>query len=177
MATVRFRDLVNASGKPETKTLWTDPKRDRDFTRAAKQGRILTVVQEPRSKKKDFGEVGFHEQPHATYLIFPKSLHANKGAKVVGIKYDLIEEPEPKDALPPESLKSSPKKKSRRVKPPKESLKEFKIRVRRVATLREQIVVAARTKKDALVRAAEQAAAAPFDASRAEIKTEVLDTK
>lgn len=88
MAAIRFRDLVKTAGAPEPKSLWTDPKNDRDFMRAVKQGRVLTVVQ--GSKRKDFGELGFHQHPGALYFVFPKPLPVEEG-RVVGIKYDLDE--------------------------------------------------------------------------------------
>jgi len=36
MAALRFRGLVKTAGTPEPKTLWTDPKADRDFMRAVR---------------------------------------------------------------------------------------------------------------------------------------------
>jgi hypothetical protein len=45
--TLRFGDLVRNSGRPETIALWTDPKKDRTLTRAIKENRVLTVIQEP----------------------------------------------------------------------------------------------------------------------------------
>jgi hypothetical protein len=148
MSTIRFRDLVRAAGTPEPKSLWTDPKEDRDFMRAVKQNRILTVIQGPRSNKKDFGEVGFHQHQHALYFVFPKPLPEAKG-KVIGIKYDLVEPREPKDALSPEELRRA---KPARIKSswkekPEPQAKTFQVLVRRVATLDATIAVEARTKK------------------------------
>jgi len=77
MAVIRFRDLVRTAGSPEPKSLWTDPKKDRDFMRAVKEKRVLTVVQE--AKRSDFGELGFHQHPHAFYFVFPKPLPAEAG--------------------------------------------------------------------------------------------------
>lgn len=106
MAVLRFSDLVKTAGMPEPKSLWTDPKTDRDFMRAVKQKRVLTVMQE--SQRKDFGELGFHQHPGALYFIFPKPLPSEQG-KVIGIKYDLVESGEPADAISPAELNRAPK--------------------------------------------------------------------
>jgi len=109
MGVIRFRDLVKTAGTPEPKSLWSDPKSDREFMRAVKQKRVLTVVQE--SKRKDFGELGFHQHPGALYFIFPKPLPAGEG-RVIGIKYDLVEPGEPADAISPAELNRTAKRKS-----------------------------------------------------------------
>jgi hypothetical protein len=118
MAAIRFRDLVKMAGTPEPKSLWADPKNDRDFMRAVKQKRVLTVVQE--SRRKDFGELGFHQHPGALYFIFPKSLPAEKG-RVIGIKYDLAEAAEPADVISPAELKREAKQKAGKASKPKKA--------------------------------------------------------
>ena len=89
---IRFGELVNRAGKPEAVTLWSDPKRDRGFMKAVRENRVVTLIQQPFIKKKDFGEIGFHEDPRAAYLIFPKPLHKGEASHVVGIKYELMAE-------------------------------------------------------------------------------------
>src|SRR3954452_15153369 len=89
----RFRDLVAVSGKPEVVTLWASPRKDQAFVNAIKENRVLTVVQEPGSKKKDFGIVGYHKQPYAAYLVFPKPLEPERNSKIVGINYELVQPP------------------------------------------------------------------------------------
>src|SRR5690242_13529462 len=96
---VRFRKLVDVSGKPQIVSLWSDPKRDRDFMKAIKEHRVLTVIQEPRTHKKQFGKPGFHQDPRASYLIFPKPLPVDPESRVIGISYDLTAEPRVKDPL------------------------------------------------------------------------------
>jgi hypothetical protein len=176
MSTIRFRDLVKTSGRPEPKSLWMDPKRDRQFMHAIKANRILTVVQPPASKKTDFGEIGFHQQPHSTYLIFPKPLPVGQG-RVIGIKYDLVEQAEPEDAVSPEDLKSAAK--SRRVKPPRAEKKIpvekiFEVRVRRSAVTETNISVQARTKGEAKQKAIEAVKSQPLDASKEEVSAKVV---
>jgi len=90
--TIRLGDLVRKSGRPQAVTLWTKPKKDRVFTKAVKENRIVTVVQDPTSKRKDFGQIGFHQQPHAFYLIFPRPLTNEKDSRVIGINYALLDE-------------------------------------------------------------------------------------
>jgi len=89
---VRFGDLVRNSGRPSVHTLWTKPERDRAFMQAVKRNRVLTVVQDPTSKRKDYGEIGFHERRSASYLVFPRPLPKDGAAHVVGINYSLLED-------------------------------------------------------------------------------------
>ena len=51
--TRRFGDLVRESGRPEVVTLWTEPKKDRAFSKAIRENRVLTVESDPTSKRKD----------------------------------------------------------------------------------------------------------------------------
>lgn len=73
-ANIRFGDLVRSSGRPTVHTLWTKPGRDKAFMQARKQNRVLTVVQDPTHRRKDYGEIGFHERQSASYLVFPRPL-------------------------------------------------------------------------------------------------------
>ena len=61
---------------------------------AVKRNRVLTVVQDPTSKRKDYGEIGFHERHGAAYLVFPRPLVKGGPAHVVGINYSLLAEME-----------------------------------------------------------------------------------
>src|ERR1051326_4794343 len=105
---IRFGDLVRVSGRPEIVSLWTDPKRNRPFMNAVKENRVLTLVQEPAAKRKDFGRIGFHREPHASYLVFPRPLQSNPASRVIGIKYELLEQPEVTGALAKVTEKSEP---------------------------------------------------------------------
>lgn len=58
--------------------------------RAVKANRVLSVRQEPTSKLADYGVVGFDEQKHTTYLVFPNSLAGFADARIVGIRYDVV---------------------------------------------------------------------------------------
>lgn len=49
---VRFAQLVAASGRPQTLTLWTDPKKNPQFMKAVKENRVVTIVQKPREHQK-----------------------------------------------------------------------------------------------------------------------------
>src|SRR5258705_12533722 len=86
--TVRFSKLVEEFGKPALYLALADPAKDAKFQEAAKEDRVLTSKQDPTSKQKDFGTVGFLPEKFVTYLIFPKSLERLANARVVGIKYD-----------------------------------------------------------------------------------------
>lgn len=172
--TIRFSDLVKAAGKPEAKSLWIDPRQDRQFMQAVKQRRVMTVVQKPGSSKKDFGEVGFHQQPHASYFVFPRPIPAGTNSKVVGIKYDLIAEPTVKDPVSERELrpvkKSRPPGPTRRHKPVQ---KIFNVLLRREAVIETSITVTARTESAAKKKAIELARTQLFETSKAVLRTEV----
>jgi hypothetical protein len=70
--TMRFGDLVRVSGRPEAVTLWTDPKKDRAFSKAVRENRVLTINEDPRRTKKEYGQIGFHRSDNATYFVFPR---------------------------------------------------------------------------------------------------------
>jgi hypothetical protein len=187
MATIRFRDLVKQSGKPEVKSLWSDPKEDRQFMRAVKQNRVLTIVQEPTAKKADFGEIGFRQGPHASFFVFPKPL-PTENAKVIGIKYDLIEESAPRDVISPENLKrlgtsrSSRRhtrieakgrpgsKRSGESRPVEE---KFRFQIRTEAVLERTVEVQARSRLEAQTKAEEAAKGQGIDWDKARIRTRV----
>jgi hypothetical protein len=118
MKTVRFSNVVEASGNPETLLLFTDPAKDRKLQAAIKAERVMTVLQATVGTASDRGEIGFKLGNSRQFLVFPKSLRRFKGRSVVGIKYDLLRSPEvPKSerAVPA----SAPKKKKNPAKRPK----------------------------------------------------------
>lgn len=88
---------------------------------AVRENRVLTVIQRHKNAK-DFGLIGFHPQPLATYFIFPKPLPPDSDSRVIGIKYDLLNDPETKQPSAP----VKPKIKKRE--------KKFKVVVERTAT-------------------------------------------
>ena len=90
--TARFKEVVERCGSPELYTAWMDPKRDPRFQAAWQENRILSVKQNVGGKK-DVGEVGYLKEPGVAYLIFPKSLEAFVGRKIVGIQYGLLAPP------------------------------------------------------------------------------------
>lgn len=93
--TVRFTQIVERSGQPHVHTLWLPPEKDPELKRAIAAGRVMTVESGAGGGKTDVGVVGFDAQHarDAQFLIFPKSVKAFDGARVVGIKFDLVEQP------------------------------------------------------------------------------------
>ncbi len=93
--TVRFTQVVKRSGEPQVHTLWVAPDKDAKLQRAEKAHRVMTIHASERGGKAHVGAIGF--DPKADYpgqfLIFPKSLKPFAGARVVGIKFDLVEQP------------------------------------------------------------------------------------
>jgi hypothetical protein len=183
MKTIRFGDLVRGSGRPRTFTLWTKPEDDPSLTGAIKKNRVLTVVQE--SGKKDHGFVGFKLRPGALYLEFPKPLTHEEDARVVGIDYKLIDEPivpEKDRAKPGKPAKPAPthKKPAEPSTPPepvvqKPTLHEFTVRVRRTATIEDDIKVKALDQPAAEQQALERAKHKPFKPGKT-VQAEIVRT-
>ena len=92
---VRFAKVVAQLGKPHAHTLWIAPEKDSELNRALKANRVMMVEQSAGGGKADYGTVGFDRAraEGSQILIFPKSLKALGNAKVVGINFDLIEQP------------------------------------------------------------------------------------
>ena len=67
--------------------------------KAAKENRVVTVVQHNVGTKKDYGIVGFVKKKNASFLIFPQPISYASGTKVIGIKYDRIAEEKPAGPL------------------------------------------------------------------------------
>jgi hypothetical protein len=112
--TTRFSQVVAKSGKPEVYLTLIAPAKDRHLQSAIKAHKVMTLRQDNAGSKVDRGEIGFEEGPERQYLIFPRSLQRFTGQKVVGIKYDLITEPEiSKSQLAPPARE----KKKRHLKP------------------------------------------------------------
>jgi hypothetical protein len=120
--TARFDAVVKASGRPEQLILWTKPQDNRDFMRAVKQNRVVTLIQHNVGTRKDYGLVGFFAREKAGILVFPKPIKEPRETKVVGIKYDRLAKPEPigpiykpkKPAKPGIPMRQPPSKKGRR---------------------------------------------------------------
>lgn len=97
--TVRFDALLKAAGPPVPVTLWTKPEDDRDFMRATKERRVVTVIQNNVGTQKDYGLVGFYPQERATYLLFGKRIDLPEETKVIGIKYDRLATAKPRGGI------------------------------------------------------------------------------
>lgn len=90
MKTVRFTSVVEQAGRPEPYLSWTPPEKDSELKKLVKQERVMTVHQELRGPRKDFGTVGLHRERAGQILIFPKSLRRFADQKVVGVNYNLV---------------------------------------------------------------------------------------
>jgi hypothetical protein len=117
--TIRFDTLVQKSGSPETATLWLEPEKDREFMRAVKNNRVLTVHQENVGTKKDFGVIGFFKEKNAAFLVFPKKLSMAAGTKVNGIKYEKISTKPPRNPIAKESIRPVSRKFKKSFQPSK----------------------------------------------------------
>jgi hypothetical protein len=194
MKTIRFGDLVRDSGRPRTVTLWAKPQDDPLLNGAIKKNRIITVVQE--NGKKDHGLVGFRLLPGALYLEFPRPLPRDEEARVIGINYQLIDEPtvpekdRAKPAKPPpthkkpENLLLLPTVHKKPAEPPspaepvvlKPKPQEFIVRVRRTATIEDEIKVKALDQPAAEQLALERAKHKAFKPRKA-VRAEVVEAE
>ena len=177
--TIRFGDLVRNSGRPEVVALWTDPKRDRHFTKAVRENRVVTVIQQPTSKRKDYGRIGFEQQAFASYLVFPRPLPRANDARVIGINYDLIEEsavPDPVKLGAPRS-KTKPPTQRQPSLPAAPKQKTFGVVVRRTAKVELAFTVRATGKSAARVEALKAAKHEPFDLAKAVFHEELLSVE
>jgi hypothetical protein len=105
MSTVRFSKVIEACGKPDFHLLLIDPAKDKTLQAAIKSDRVMTLYQQ--SGETDHGIVGFEQGRSRQFLVFPKSLKAFQDQRIVGIKYELLEDaPTPK----PEPAKKEPVK-------------------------------------------------------------------
>jgi hypothetical protein len=180
---VRFGDLVRNSGRPQVLTLWTKPEDNPALAKARKENRVLTVIQEPG--KTDYGLVGFELRRGALYLIFPRLLPPTQDVKVIGINFQLVEQPDfapaeqPRASATARSEEARPEHKPEPPKPPtpKVTTRAFKVSVRRTASIDSEFTVEAKNKEEAKRQAVEEAKKAPFDLSEAKVEVEVVRAK
>ena len=90
MKTARFKQVVEACGRPQVHLSWTKPDRDDVLMKAVKAHRVMTVHQSLRGSAKDFGTVGMLKDDTAQLLLFPKSLRRFNDRRIVGIDYALL---------------------------------------------------------------------------------------
>jgi hypothetical protein len=94
MSTVRFSKVLEVCGKPDIHLLLIDPAKDKTLQAAIKSDRVMTLYQ---SGGTDHGVVGFEQGRSRQFLVFPKPLKPFLGQRIVGIKYELLEDsPAPK---------------------------------------------------------------------------------
>ncbi len=105
---VRFAQLIKAAGKPHPTTLWTEPAKDRKFSKALQENRVLTIRNVNVGTKKDRGVIGFLKGPGSTFLIFPKALPMAEGTGVVGLRFEDVADAPVDD---PVKIKGVPQKK------------------------------------------------------------------
>jgi hypothetical protein len=90
VSTVRFSKVLEACGKPDIHLLLIDPAKDKTLQAAIKSDRVMTLYQQ--SGGTDHGVVGFEQGRSRQFLVFPKPLKPFLGQRIVGIKYELLED-------------------------------------------------------------------------------------
>jgi hypothetical protein len=162
--TARLTKVVERCGRPEAVTLWVSPRKDPRFRTALEQNRVLTVKQETVGSRKDFGLVGFHQEPNVAYWLFPKKLDAFKGKKIVGIDYALLSPPKVTGPLakstpakrprqPPVPVFAEPPPKAAPLKPEPSPLRNFRVTVRYTSTVEVPQDIQAKTQREAKTQA------------------------
>ncbi len=89
---MRFASVVEKAGKPGVHLILTDPEKDAVLQRAIKARRVMTARQATVGHSVDYGVVGFQKGVSGQVLVFPKSLQAFEGAKIVGVRYELLDD-------------------------------------------------------------------------------------
>lgn len=179
-ATVRFSVVVGSCGAPEVYLPLSDPKHDKGFMRAVKDQRVVTLKQEPTGTKKDFGTVGFLEERYVTYLVFPKSLKDFAEKRIVGIKYDELQQASiatPAEGAARKAVAKPKMKVERRERkplppppPPKPKPRLYEARVRLTAVIEVDVPVRALDEREARDKVLEAARAkADFKHAQPEI--------
>jgi hypothetical protein len=113
MSTIRFSKILEACGKPDIYLLLIDPAKDKTLQAAIQSDRVMTLYQQ--SSGTDHGVVGFEQGRSRQFLVFPKPLKPFQGQRIVGIKYELLEdapapkeEPAKKEAVKPDEQPGEP---------------------------------------------------------------------
>jgi hypothetical protein len=173
--TARFTQVVRECGRPAAYTLWVKPKADKVLTKAIEQERVMTLFQPNVGTAKDYGLIGFGKHPHASLLIFPKRLTKFAGKRIVGINYDLIQNPEPRELA--ELAKTPAKKKHVAALSTLsfDNLHTYRVTVECVATRRITRDVEAETEASAQRKALDAVAKLNVDFGSAPRKDDVLE--
>jgi hypothetical protein len=156
--TVRFMEVLRVGGQPKSYLPLADPRSDKSFMRAAREHRIVSLKQTPTGTHKDFGVVGVLWEKYVSYLIFPKSLARFENKRVIGIKYEQIEEvPMVAPHSLPKIRKPKPEKKSpaegQSQHDPRPLPKKFAVQLQITATKKMEVTIEAFTRKEAQARA------------------------
>lgn len=170
---VRFSILVEKFGKPTVYLPLSEPDNDPKFVEAVEENRVVTLKQEPTSKRKEFGVVGYLKEKFVTYLIFPKPLSGFEDDRVIGINYELLRDASLMPSPAPEIKAKKHVEKARRVEKPKPQPKEFRVKLRITATAEQEISVTAMNQREARAQAEQEVMKAP-DLQEAKVTAKVL---
>src|SRR5207237_9802660 len=86
--TVRFAEVVDKAGHPETYMLWQKPTGDRRLQSHFKNNRVMTIQR--TENRTEFGIARVKQAKGASDLVFPKSLKRFENKRVVEIKWALV---------------------------------------------------------------------------------------
>ncbi len=115
MKTVRFTSVVEQCGRPEVYLLFD--ANDAVFKKALEQQRVMTIEEQGSGPVQ--AQVGYDPTRRGQILLFPRSLKKFAGARLVGIKFELLEQPPARKAKSERVPLSHPAPKRKAVPPPK----------------------------------------------------------
>jgi hypothetical protein len=144
------------------------------------QNRIVTVRTVNVGTKKDSAEIGFQKGAGLTYLIFPKELPFAEGTKVIGLKFDMLDEAEVSDPVRiKETRHKAPRERVKTIKDEPEPEEEkpvapprFKVLIEYQATATKEIEVEAKNAVEAVRLATKSAKESPPENPKWEIEAQ-----
>jgi hypothetical protein len=88
----RFTAVVEQCGRPTVHLTLRDPARDPELRKLERQARVMTLHHAGHGGGADHGLVGIRTGPNLQLLVFPRSLRRFAHRRIVGIRYDLLDD-------------------------------------------------------------------------------------
>jgi hypothetical protein len=88
----RFTSVVEQCGRPTVHLTLRNPARDPALQKLERQSRVMTLHHAGHGGGADHGEVGIRTGPGRQLIVFPRSLRRFAKRRIVGIRYDLLDE-------------------------------------------------------------------------------------
>jgi hypothetical protein len=92
LPTARFTAVVGQCGRPTVHLTLRNPARDPELQKLERQARVMTLHHAGHAGGADHGSIGIETGPNLQLLVFPRSLRRFARRRIVGIRYDLLDE-------------------------------------------------------------------------------------